>query len=83
MGQWSMFLRKDTLYMHGHCPLPAQWHRAFTMPHELRILVGPQCMEVQRDLKQVQGKHMSYKTRVWGWLLALRRYAFSLNQNLL
>lgn len=45
-----------------HHSLPLDWYRAFTMPHEHGILVGPQYMGLQQDLKPVQGNHVTSKT---------------------
>lgn len=57
MGEWSEHVsRRDTQDMRVHCSFAPHLQTAFSMSHEHRNPVGPQCQGVQPHARLVQPK---------------------------
>lgn len=66
MGQWSEHVsRRDTQDMRVHHSLAPHLQTAFSMSHEHRSPVGPQCQGVQQHARLVQRKCLHWWSSQW------------------
>lgn len=66
MGEWSEHVsRRDTQNMHVHRSLALRLQTAFSMSHEHRNPVGPQCQGVQQHARLVQYMCLHWWSSQW------------------